>query len=227
MHFMDKHKIQKALLGHIIEGISVVIITPLKSAYVSLCAKLEAYEECLIGFYPNSYFRLENEMRGMIVLTPQGISSQDIIYAFSDIDVLFYGLGGSLIETITIGSIVEVSSAVSTNGVTSPLVETGKFKSVVCGYSPCLLGDEAARYCNEAVLAGCHVVDMEVVACASAAIKNSVRFTSWLVVSDIPGKINFYDLNDNLKSNLSQSRSLIISEIEAYIDTLKYKNSRI
>lgn len=156
----------------------------------------------------------------MIVIIPQGLSSQDVLYAFSGVKVIFYGYAGNLSENIAIGSILEVETAIDTTGKKYRLDTVGGFDVVVCGYSPCLLGDTASRHCEQARLAGCHVVDMEIVYCVRAAKINLNNFTAFIVVSDIPGSINFWDLNENTKAHFKHKSKSAIGYIISYVNSM-------
>ncbi len=215
-----QEKIQQALLGRLTKDIQIVIITPIPSAVNKLNALLQSAEIHKDGFFYNSLFQTKNGLTGMIVGIPQGICSQDVLYAFSGVQVIFYGYAGSLYEDITIGSIYEVENTIDPLGNVLPLDTVGTFDTVTCGYSPCLLGVNASRHCEQARLAGCHVVDMEIVYCAHAAKINLNRFTAFLVVSDIPDSINFWELNENTKVHFKQKSEAAIDYIESYVNCL-------
>jgi nucleoside phosphorylase len=193
-------QIQKTLLGRLSNDIHVVVITPIISAFNKLKEKLNASEVNESGFFSNTCFQTKNGLTGMLVCIPQGIGAQDVMHAFSNVNVLFYGYAGSLVDDIKIGSIVEIGTAIDTEMTIFPLRYNGTYDQVICGYSPCLLGDIANRHCEQARLAGCQVIDMETVYCAYAATKNSNRFTAHLVISDIPGTINFWELTADDKA---------------------------
>lgn len=219
---MDKlfhDKVQKALLGRPTTDIRVAVITPIESAFNKLNERLQTYESHNDAFFQNSCFRAENGATGMLIHLPQGIGSQDVMYAFSDTNIIFYGYAGSLLTDVEIGSIVEVKTAIDSDGTQFPLNVTNTYKGAICGYSPCLLGKMASQYSGKARLAGCHVVDMETVYCANAAIQNSNNFTAWLVVSDIPGKMDFWELNEKTKTNFKKSCVTVIDNIVRYLNS--------
>lgn len=213
---MDKStqiKIQKTLLGRLTADIQVAVITPITSAFNKLNIKLQISETHNNGFFHNSCFQTENGLIGMLINIPQGISAQDVMYAFSDVDVIFYGYAGSLFKDIEIGSIVEVKKAINPDGIPFLLNVMGAYRNVICGYSPCLLGNMASHHCEKARLAGCQVVDMEIVYCANAAIQNMNHFTAQLVVSDIPGLINFWEVDEDIKAYFKQNCSAALNNI--------------
>ncbi len=219
---MDKStqvKIQKTLLGRLTTDIKVVVITPIISAFNKFNSKLQISETHNNVFFHNSCFQTENGLTGMLISIPQGIGAQDVMYAFSNVDIIFYGYAGSLLKDIEIGSIVEVKTAIDHDGTLFPLNVTGAYRNVICGYSPCLLGNTASHHCEKARLAGCQVVDMETVYCAYAAIQNMNHFTAQLVVSDIPGSINFWELNEDAKAYFKQNCTAAIDNIVLYLNS--------
>ena len=223
---MDKStqiKIQKTLLGRLTNDIQVVVITPITSAFNKLSVKLQLFENHNNGFFHNYCFRTESGVVGMLINIPQGISAQDVMYAFSDVDIFFYGYAGGLVQDIDIGTIVEVKTAIDHDGIPLPLNVTGVHRNVICGYSSCLLGNMASYHCEKARLAGCHVVDMEVVSCAHAAIQNMNRFTAQLVISDIPGLKNFWELDKDTKASFKQNCIVAIDNIVLYLNSYESK----
>ena len=159
-------------------------------------------------------------MKGLIILSPQGIASQDVVELFCNTNILFFGLAGSLNTKYEIGSFVEVKNAVIEEKDDITLVTTGKYKMVKCGYSPCLIGALAKKYCNFAKFTNCDVVDMETAYCAKTAIKKNNKFTALLLVSDLPDVINFWEISDKIQNKLKECRLAAIDEILNYIDIL-------
>ena len=133
---------------------------------------------------------------------------------------MFFGLAGSLNNKYSIGSFVEVELAEDENGEITKLNTTGKKEKVKCGYSPCLLGKIEKKYCEFARKENCDVVDMETTYCAKTAIENNNRFVSLLLISDIPKKINFWELSDINYNKLKEARKDAINEIINYINIL-------
>lgn len=214
-------EIRKIMLGHIPTNIAIVVITPLPSTFYKLTKRLDIEEKYDNGFFENCIFRLHKEnKKGMLILSPQGIASKDIIELFSNIDILFFGLAGSLNNKYSIGSFVEVELAEDENGEITKLNTTGKKEKVKCGYSPCLLGKIEKKYCEFARKENCDVVDMETTYCAKTAIENNNRFVSLLLISDIPKKINFWELSDINYNKLKEARKDAINEIINYINIL-------
>lgn len=216
------NKIKKIMLGHIPINISIVVITPLPSTFYKLCKRLDIKEKYDNGFFENCIFRLndEEDKRGILILSPQGIASKDIIELFSNINILFFGLAGSLNKKYEIGSFVEVILAEDEYGEISKLNTIGKKEMVKCGYSPCLLGEIEKKYCEFARNENCDVVDMETTYCAKTAIERNNRFVSLLLISDIPKVINFWELSDIERNKLKEGRKDAINEIINYINIL-------
>ena len=69
----------------------------------------------------------------------------------------------------------------------------------------------------------CDVVDMETSFCAETAVEKNNRFTSLLLISDIPGKINFWELSNRDQKKLRDARIIAIDKIKNYIDDLAGK----
>lgn len=215
-------EIRKIMLGHIPINMDIVVITPLPSTFYKLSKKLDIEEKYDNGFFENCIFRIhdEKDKRGMLILSPQGISSKDIIELFSNINILFFGLAGSLDKKYEIGSFVEVVLAKDEYGKIARLHTIGKKEMVKCGYSPCLLGEIEKKYCEFARKENCDVVDMETTYCAKTAIERNNRFVSLLLISDIPKTINFWELSDIERNKLKEGRRAAIDEIINYINIL-------
>ena len=72
---MKIDNIKEVMLGHIANNVEVVIITPLKSTYRSLKERFEIEEVYEKAFFENCVFKIkENRRKGMIILSPQGLS---------------------------------------------------------------------------------------------------------------------------------------------------------
>lgn len=212
------NKIKKIMLGNIPNNISTVIITPLQSTFNKLKSLLiieETNENC---FFENCIIELNQKKKGMLVLAPQGIASKDIIELFENTDIFFFGLAGSLNPEIRIGDFVEVKTVVDEEKNNINLVTTNKYKTVKCGYSPCMLGTIAKSYCKIARDSKCDVVDMETVYCAKTAIEKNNRFTSLLLISDIPDIINFWELTEENYIILKENRKKALNRILEYIE---------
>lgn len=218
---MDKSKyfqICETLLGCRAIGIEVVIITPIKSVFQRFEKNLNCATVNDKGFFNNVIFETANKRKGMLIRVPEGIAAQDVMYAFSNIDIFFFGYAGGLLEKEMFGTVVEVSTAIDVDGVMYPLKCSGLYKSAVCGYSPCLLGQLAQQYSRKMRRRKCEVVDMEVVYCTREALQNSNHITAYLLITDVPGKINFWELENEEKSFLKVMRDDAICKISNYIN---------
>ena len=205
-------KIKEVMLGHLAQDIDIVIMTPLKSTYSELKNRLDVVQSYEKVFFENCIFNIEGQKRGLIVLSPQGIAAKDVIELFENTKVLFFGLAGSLHQELEIGTFVEVEIAIY-NDEDVRLKTTHNFKTVKCGYSPCMLGEIADEHCKRARTQGCDVVDMEVAACAKTAMKKGDDFIALLLISDIPGVINFWEVPEEIKTNFANERKNAISII--------------
>ena len=214
-------KIKRIMLGHIPYNVSLVIITPLKSTFYKLKEVLNIEEIYVNAFFENCVFTIDNKnTKGLIILSPQGISSKDIVELFENMDIIFFGLAGSLNTNINIGSFVEVKTASDEEIDNIKLDTTGELATVKCGYSPCLLGEIAKKYCDIAKYRNCDVVDMETVYCAKTAMEKNNRFISLLLISDIPNVINFWEVSEEEQKKLKQARELAIDKIVNYINII-------
>lgn len=213
----DIEIIRNIMIGHSINNIKLVVMTPLKSTYKKIIKELnrngESYEDC---FFEN--FVYETKIgKVMIVLSPQGLASNDIVELFNDTNFLFFGLAGSLNDIYKVGNFVEVEEAYYFNEKTS-LKLIGDYRKAICGYSPCMVGEISNKYCCDAKDKRCDVVDMETSICARTAKKHNDNFTSLLLISDMPGKYDFWKLSDEMKNNLENCRKKSIEIIIKYID---------
>lgn len=152
-------------------------------------------------------------------MSPQGIASKDIVELFENTKILFFGLAGSLNPQLEIGTFVEIDTAI--NGKERvKLITTGNFLTVKCGYSPCLIGKMAKKYCEIARKRNCDVVDMETEICAKTAKENNNQFIALLLVSDIPEIINFWEIPENIKIKFAEGRKIAIDKIIDYTNIL-------
>lgn len=216
---MKRDNIKKFMLGHLAENIGVIIITPLKSTYKKLKEKLDVKEKYENVFFENCIFDIKDSRKGIVILSPQGIASKDIVELFENNKIVFFGLAGSLNSKLPIGSFVEVDTAIYQNNIVE-LTTTKDLKTVRCGYSPCLLGNIAKEYCKNAMNQNCNVVDMEVAVCAKTAKENNNQFLALLLISDIPGIINFWEVPEDMQIKLKEERKNAIDKIINYINVL-------
>lgn len=218
MSIFEQEKIQLTLLGRLTEEVEIAIITPIESAFKKFCSSLFAEEIYTSCFFKNALFRTSNGINGIIVNIPQGMCSQDIMYAFEGVQVLFYGYAGSLKKEILVGTVLEVEMAIESVRNQFALNTISDFKRVRGGYSPCMLGDIALKYQELALKAGCHVVEMEIIACARAAIKNCNKFSAFVVVSDILQVIDFWNLDENAMTLFKRGKNKLLSYIINYVN---------
>lgn len=211
--------IKKIMLGHLVDDVEIVIITPLKSTYKILKERLDIKEIYENVFFENCIFNIKEFKKGIVVLSPQGIAAKDIIELFKNVKILFFGLAGSLNSELQIGSLVQVDTAIYQND-SFKLTTIKDLRTVKCGYSPCLLGEIAERYCKKARNQNCNVVDMEVAVCAMTAIKNKNKFLALLLISDIPGTINFWEVPEDIQIVFTEKRKNAIEKIINYINVL-------
>lgn len=221
---MKIDEIRKIMLGHSTYNFEIVIITPLKSTYKILKERLKIEEIYESVFFENFVFKIsENDEKGLMILSPQGIASKDIIELFDNTNIIFFGLAGSLNNGFEIGKFVEVKTALNEEKDEVDLYTTGFLENVKCGYSPCLLGNLAKKYCDYAKNMNCDVVDMETAYCAKTAIERNNRFTSLLLISDIPDVISFWEIPDETKKKLKESRIIAVDKIISYINIFARK----
>ena len=215
---MEKNKkIQNMLLGRSGFFFEQVIITPIESAYFSLLQKLSCYDEIKTSFFLNACFKVNDNASGILICVPQGIGAQDIMYALFKSNVIFFGFCGSFNSLLQIGKVVEVDRAIDENGGQYLLAKTGKFPESICGYSPCLLGEIAKKYTAKARSLGCNVIDMETVYCAKAAIINSNEFIAWLLITDIPGEIELWNIDEDTRRLSNEGYNKALDVLANYV----------
>lgn len=191
----NKDKICKALLGYTSIEYENVIITPLRNIFENLRALSGMPKVNDDGFYSNFSFTIKSGMDVFVICIPQGMQAQDIMYALSKKKILFLGYAGSLTAQNNIGDIVEVDKAFICSGECISLSADMELKKVTVGYSPVLVGDLAEKFHSAARSLGCVAVDMETSYCAAAAAKNGNIFSSVLLISDIIGRTEFWELD--------------------------------
>ncbi|MCR5837215.1 MAG: hypothetical protein K6G88_11965 [Lachnospiraceae bacterium] len=218
----NEEQIQKVLFGHV-GNYEVVIITPIKSAFdkcvKSLCVE-ESFKDC---FFENAKFETVKGRKGIIIYSPQGIASQDCICLFRNAEIIFFGYAGSLADDIVVGTKIEVDTVIDNE--TGNIVEglhclRSDYTRAVCGYSPCMLGELADQYGEKARSKNGTIIDMETAYCATVALKNLCKFTSWVVVSDIPNTVNFWELSEDEMKLFKQAKNEVINDIIEYAKTL-------
>lgn len=200
--------IQEVFLGRKVKDVHFVVLTPLQNIYIDLFNMFNCEKEITNGFYRNAIFR--EDKSGILICCSQGAAAQDIIYLFSNVQMIFFGYAGSLIEDISIGSVVEVAKIIDEAGEIYPLANQNMFNSVMGAYSPCFLGEMAKTACSLARQRGAVVVDMETVHCAKAAIINNNSFSACLLITDIPENTDVWsvDKKDTEKIKIGYNRAL-------------------
>ena len=154
-------------------------------------------------FYQNALLKRRGKTC-LFVCIPQGIQAQDFFYIPKGCRILFLGFAGSLDKRFTIGNILEINQAVMPDGIRYSLSKTGIFEHADCGYAPCLLGKLAEQYCAIAEKNECQLIDMETSYCSAIACERKNRLTAWLLVTDQPSNINFWELDEKAQKCLEE-----------------------
>lgn len=209
-------KLEQVLLGHNVKDVDVVILVPLRSVYSLICHFLAEDILEYKGFYNNAIINIAGKSV-LVINIPQGIQAQDILTILSRKKILFFGYGGSLYKQYDVGKVFEVTIGVLPNGEKFYLNSTKAFPPVTGGYSPCMLGELAEYYCEISRNSQCHVVDMEIAYCASAAAQNKNIFTAWVMITDIPGEQNFWEISDNLQNEIKIGIDRVMNAIKEFI----------
>lgn len=215
----QKLKIQKFMLGHSVQDEQIVIVTPLKSTYKIMQETFKVTQLYDHSFFDNFCF-LYNGIRGIIILSPQGLSACDVIELFENKTILFVGLAGSLNKSLSVGEFVEVEQCIDEENNKEKLSGPQLFTLVSCGYSPCMIGSYQKKYFELAQKNKCDVIDMETVYCCKISQKNGNKFTSLLLISDIPEYKNFYELTEGDRRLLLLGRQNFLEQIKLYINYL-------
>ena len=215
----DLSLVQSKIFGCDVKNVLFAVIIPIPSIYDTLRIRLsDSYVENINGFYRSTFIVESGKNIGLLICLPQGVQSQDVLYALPDVPMLFFGFAGGLRNSLTIGSVVEVSEAMEGSDINHGLIETKLFQSVRCGYSPCLLGDLASEHCERALSMNCDIVDMEIVFLARAAKRNNNQLTAWALITDMPGNVNFWETEDYHQENLDSGLNLAIKHIVDFVN---------
>lgn len=203
MNMEDLDKIRIELFGHSIKEVAFAILCPIPSLYNKICKKIARIQQYDEGFYKNAYFDFGNNKKGLIVLVPQGIASQDAVLTVPTQTILLIGYSAALNNSISVGTTIEVNKAIDVNGQIYNTTTTKKFPAYTCGYSPCLIGNQAAHYQAIAKHNNCDIIDMETVSCVKAAQESSREIIVWLVVTDSPTKNEFWKTKQEDKEKIN------------------------
>ena len=194
-----------------------VIITPLRSLYAQVTDILAVGAPlCMAkGFYQNAWQRTTG---GLVVRIPQGIQAQDILWVLPACTVLFIGFAGSPGGMLEVGSVVEAAETLNEEGRVYPLETTGVYPGIRCGCSPCLLGTRAEECCRRALVWDCRAVEMETAALAVAAKKNGQRMTAWLLITDAPGAVGFWEVDRLRRQSLNRAQRELVAMAADWIN---------
>lgn len=211
----------RSLLGREPFSLDQVIVTPLQSIYARLVDGASLSEAK--GFYQNARLRTFGKGtfdsgNGLIVCVPQGIQAQDILWVLPRCAVLFIGYAGSLSGVLEIGGIVEVVETLDEKGLVYPLETTKRYPGIRCGSSPCLLGVRAEECCQRGLAWGCCAVEMETAALAAAAEKNGQRLTAWLLITDAPGAVGFWEVDKPQRQAVNTAKRELVSAAVDWIN---------
>lgn len=193
----NKVKMCRSLLGYNSIESDNIIITPLRNIFENLRAFANMPELNDDGFYSNFSFNTSSGTNVFVICVPQGMQAQDVMYVLNRKRILFLGYAGSLKIQNHIGDIVEAKKAFTNSDESIALSLSTRLKKIIVGYSPVLVGELAEEFHSIAKSQNCDAVDMETAYCAKAAIKNENTFSSVLLISDIIGKTEFWELDDN------------------------------
>lgn len=220
MQAIDRNKIKKVLLGRDTDRVDLAIITPIKGAYKKFFELLNGYDSRTDCFFENALFDTNNGKRGVIVYIPQGRASQDVMFCFDKTHVLFYGYAGGMSDGLQIGSVLEVVQAIDQEEIFD-LKRISDYENVIGGYAPCMLGNEAEDYQTKAKEDGCGIIEMEIAACSKASEKYNNSLSAFVVVSDIPGKIDFWTLGKEEYSIFKKKKNELINYMVDYVKNIK------
>lgn len=200
----------KVMLGFVPEDINLVVMTPLTGLFYKIQEMFQGWECYTTGFYPACMLEGRNGKRILLIKAAQGIQGQDVCCLFTETVFLFIGYAGGISERVSLGKVYEVSCATKPDereiglGWGDTLTSrAGKdmwskgFESVKVGYSPAMVGEITDKFYTAAKEAGCDAVDMEISYCAGTCrnFKYQNRFRALILITDIPGKRNFWDIN--------------------------------
>lgn len=205
-----KNELIMTMLGYQPDVLHQLIVTPLRSLYEQIIQQFPSSTKHK-GFYDSA----EIADSCLIVCIPQGIQGQDICCLFDNCKIALFGYAGGLSEKTKIGEIYEAESAVSPDGKRYKLTRSTALPSLVCGYSPSMLGTPAESFTMLGRQLHCDAVDMETVYCASAAEQHQHSFSSILLITDKPGNNNFWELNVAEQNAVALGRKKLVKNAVA------------
>lgn len=204
--------IKRRLFGHELLR-NNVIVTPLDSIYKRILNKYKDDACEYTAMYSNCIIKDKVH----VIKVPQGIQAQDAIIVCEDRTILFIGYAGGL-DGVKIGDVVGVETAILPSGKRFKLKISTEMKNTICGYSPALLGNVAVEHQRNAKLLGCNIVDMEIAYCSSISDNN--RFSAIVLITDLPGVCNFWELDECANDNIKNGKERLINIVYDHIDKL-------
>lgn len=202
--------VARTLFGFVPSQVDLLVITPLSSLFTQLHSVFHTKEH-YFGFYESYLITGNNNKMIMLTRIAQGIEGQDVCWIFQNTDILFLGYAGGLSDQIELGGVYEVESAVLPEGKTLFLSKRELFSGIKVGYSPAMIGRIVDEYCAAAGRKKCDAVDMETAYCAETSLGNRNSFAAFLLVTDIPGVRNFWELTEEEKRLIKEGERNMIN----------------
>lgn len=240
---LKNEKAVSVMLGFVPGQIDLMVATPLSFIFKQLYSRFPDAERNM-GFYESYLITGINGKKILLVKTAQGVQCQDIFWPFQNICILFIGYAGGISDRIRLGAIYGVEFAMhpSVYNKTIHLMrkkneETGfssmqqwlflrnsgdsEFffpdNSIKAGCSLAMIGEVADTFCNNARQYCCDIVDMEISYCANICLENRNIFEAFVLITDLPSKINFWELSINDQNVVSEGNKTLVSVVIEYI----------
>ena len=241
---LKNDKVVKLMLGFVTDQIDLIVATPLGFLFKQLYVHFPNAKRNT-GFYESYLITGINGKRVLLIKTAQGIQCQDIFWPFLDASILFVGYAGGISSRVRLGVVYAVDFATHPSDYNKTIHlnrkrgkdkrgfvsmqqwylyrESNKLeclcldKGIKVGYSPAMIGEIADTFCNNARQSECDIVDMEISHCANVCLENRSNFEAIVLITDLPGNINFWELGINDQEVVSDGSMVLLSTVVEYI----------
>lgn len=206
-------KKSEALLGMAYAPVEWMILCPIRHMYEEIRRRTAPLRAETEGFMRAQYIE-QGAMAlpgdGLLVATPQGPAASDPIFLGLARRILVLGFAGSLDPDIPIGEIVEATASVGPMGGGAATAPLGGFRTGCCGWSPSLLGPAAEKAVSDARENGANIIDMETAYCFEGARDSGADCSALLVVTDIPGHVDFFEITLRNKIKIREAEDALL-----------------
>lgn len=241
---LKNDKVVRVMLGFVPGKINLIVATPLGFLFKQLYAHFPNAKRNM-GFYESYLITGIKGKRVLLIKTAQGVQCQDIFWPFLDASILFVGYAGGISSRVRLGVVYAVDFAMHPSDYNKTIhlnrkreiFERGFLsmqqwylyrglnkteclcfgKGIKAGYSPAMIGEIADTFCDNARKSECDIVDMEISHCANICLENRSDFEALVLITDMPGNINFWELGINDQEVVSDGSKILLSTVVEYI----------